>query len=65
MSRYHKTFADQRISGPTPEKGRSVGAVAMPPEKTAKWQGLPGKAQPRSRLNGVKKVNTSMHQVGV
>lgn len=65
MSRYYKTFAELRISGPTPEKNRSEGTVAMPPEKTAAWPSVPGRTQPRSRMNGTKKVKTRMYQTGV
>lgn len=56
---------------PMPSKGghpTGQGGGKIPPivEKTAAWQGLPGKTQPRTRCSaGTKKVKQSMKSEGV
>ena len=57
-SNYHTDFKENKVTAGKPAALRSAGASVAMPEKSDPFPGLPGKAQPRNRAMGVKKIKT-------
>ena len=47
------------------EPGAKAGSVPDMKMKTAAWQGVPGKTQPRSRAGGTRKLRQSPKEEGI
>ena len=57
----------KHFGNPGGRKAQNGGVAAnfAMPERSANWPGLPGKAQPRSRDAGVKRLKTQTKVVGL
>ena len=64
-SNYHTPFKEKQQTGGKSQSLRSAGSAPAMTEKAGPFAGLPGKAQPRNRSLGVKKIKTYNRSEGI